>query len=134
LKVILLTGRTIDQGCEKERGKYSKGFIESVSICQMNPNDMKNIKIKDGDRIQVTTNSGSVVVIAKKSSRIISPGLAFIPYGPWVNMILNSKTEGTGMPLLKGIQADIMPTNEKVQDLTNLLGILHNKKTTIGEE
>jgi formylmethanofuran dehydrogenase subunit D len=134
LKVILLTGRTINQGCEKERGKYSRSYIESVSICQMNPDDMKKIKIKDGNKVQVTTNSGSVVLIAKKSRRMISQGLVFIPYGPWANIISNSKTEGTGMPLLKGIQADIIPTNEEVLDLSTLLGILHNKKTTIGEE
>jgi len=40
--VTLLTGRTIEQGVGKEQGKASKEYEESVSVCYMDPEDMKS--------------------------------------------------------------------------------------------
>ena len=121
MKFSLVTGRTIDQGCGKERGKLSREYTESVAICEMNPEDMKKLKIRDGDRVKVATELGAVVVTARKSRRIRSPGMIFIPYGPWANFILASDTDGTGMPLLKGVQANVEPTDKEVLDLPQLL-------------
>jgi len=121
LEVSLITGRTINQGCGKEHGKLSEEYISSVAICEMNSEDMKKLKIRDGDNIKVTTNLGSVVVKAKKSRRIQSSGVIFIPYGPWANLVLAPNTDGTGMPLLKGIWAKVELTSEKVLGLQDLL-------------
>ena len=121
MKFSLVTGRTMDQGCGKERGKLSREYTESVAICEMNPEDMKRLKIRDGDRVKVATELGAVVVTARKSRRLRSPGTIFIPYGPWANLILDSDTDGTGMPLLKGVPADVEPTDKEVLNLPQLL-------------
>jgi len=127
LKVLLITGRTIDQGCSKEYGKLSEEYLDNVAICEMNPEDMKNLMISDGKRVRVSTKFGSVVVKAKKSRRIRSPGKIFIPYGPWANLILASDTDATGMPLLKGVQAEVEPTEENVLGLADLLNQSYGK-------
>jgi len=121
LEFVILTGRTIDQGCGKEIGKTSREYVESVAICELNEKDMKRLGIKDGDRVKVTTKFGSVVLTAKKSRRIKSSGTAFIPYGPWANCIMGSDTDGTGMPLLKGVSAQIEPTDMKVSTIRDLI-------------
>lgn len=121
MKILILTGRTINQGCGKEIGKTSKEYVESVAICEMNEKDMKNLKIQDGDRVKVTTKFGSIILTAKKSRRIRSPGTAFIPYGPWANYVMGSATDGTGMPLLKGVPAHVEPTDEKVSTIRDLI-------------
>jgi len=121
LKIIILTGRTIDQGCGKEIGKTSKEYVESVAVCEMNEKDMEKLKIQNGDRVRVTTKFGSVVLTAKKSRRIRSPGTAFIPYGPWANHVMGSATDGTGMPLLKGLSAHVESTEEKVSTIRDLI-------------
>jgi len=122
LKVSLLTGRTIDQGKGKEMGKLSKEYLESVVICQIDPNDMKTLGVKENTNIKVTTDFGSVVLKAVKSTRSPHPRVVFIPYGPWASLIMNPKTHGTGMPSLKGIPAEIESSpNEKVLSLQNLL-------------
>jgi len=87
----------------------------------MNEEDMKRLGIQDGDKVRVTTKFGSVVLTAKKSRRIKSPGTAFIPYGPWANFIMDSATDGTGMPLLKGMPAQVEPTDEKVLTIRDLI-------------
>jgi formylmethanofuran dehydrogenase subunit D len=129
LKVSLLTGRTIDQGKGKEMGKLSKEYLESVVICQIDPNDMKSLGVKENTNIKVVTDFGSVVLKAVKSARAPHPKVIFIPYGPWASLIMNPKTHGTGMPSLKGIPAEIEPApNEKVLSLQNLLNQFHKEE------
>ena len=122
LKVVLLTGRTIEQGVGKERGKLSKDYLESVSVCYMDPDDMKKLKIKDKTNVLVSTNYGSVVVKALKSKRTPHPGKIFIPYGPWANAVTDPETHGIGMPSFKGISAEVQPAPERsVSSLKELL-------------
>jgi formylmethanofuran dehydrogenase subunit D len=128
LKVSLLTGRTINQGRGKEYGKLSKEYLESVVICQMDPNDMKFLGVKENTNVKVITDFGSVVLKAVKSARAPHPKVVFVPYGPWASLIMNPKTHGTGMPSLKGIPAEIEPApDEKVLGLQDLLNQFHKE-------
>ncbi|MGQ9624106.1 MAG: molybdopterin dinucleotide binding domain-containing protein [Candidatus Bathycorpusculaceae bacterium] len=122
LKVTLITGRTIEQGVGKERGKVSKEYVESVSVCYMDPEDLKKLKIKDKTNVLVSTDYGSVVVKALKSLRAPHPGIIYIPYGPWANVVVNPETHGIGMPSFKGIPAEVKPALDKpVLSLKELL-------------
>ena len=122
LRVTLLTGRTIEQGVGKERGKASKEYAESVSVCYVDPEDLKRLGIKEKTNVQVSTEHGSVVVKALKSLRTPHPSLIFIPYGPWANVVVNPETHSIGMPSLKGIPAEVEPApNKPVLMLEKLL-------------
>jgi len=113
LQVTLLTGRTIEQGVAKERGKASKEYFESVSVCYMDPEDLKRLGIKEKTNVQVSTEHGSVVVKAVKSLRGPHLNIIFIPYGPWANAVVNPETHSIGMPSLKGIPAEVEPAPDK---------------------
>jgi formylmethanofuran dehydrogenase subunit D len=113
LQVTLITGRTIEQGVGKERGKSSKEYGESVSVCYIDPADLKRLGIKEKTSVQVSTQHGSVIVKAVESPRGPHPNVIFIPYGPWVNIVVNPETHGIGMPSLKGIPAEVEPAPEK---------------------
>jgi formylmethanofuran dehydrogenase subunit D len=113
LRVTLVTGRTIEQGVTKERGKFSSEYMESVSICYMDPEDLKKLGIKEKTNILVSTDHGSVVVKALKSLRTPHLGIIFIPYGPWANIVIDPETHGIGMPSLKGIPAEVEPAPDK---------------------
>jgi len=123
LKVLLLTGRTLRQGQGKEYGKLSERYWKSVATCEIDPDDMKKIDVKENTPVKITTEYGSVVVRAIKSRRAPHLGRVFIPYGPWASIIANPKTHGTGMPSLKGTEATIQPAAsiEKVLTLPELL-------------
>lgn len=122
LRVTLLTGRTIEQGVGKERGKSSKEYVESVSVCYVDPEDLKRLGVKEKTNVLVSTGYGSVVVKAVKSLRGPHPGVVFVPYGPWVNVVVDPETHGVGMPSLKGIPAEVEPAPGKsVLSLEELL-------------
>ena len=129
LKVTLLTGRTIEQGVGKERGKTSKEYVDSVSICHVDPEDLKQLGIREKTNVLISTSYGSVVVKAIKSLRGPHPGVVFVPYGPWANVVVDPETHGVGMPSLKGIPAQIEPTpNKPVLGLKDLLEKQFGKK------
>ncbi len=122
LKVLLLTGRTLRQGQGKEYGKLSDRYWKNVAICEIDPDDLKRLGVKDNSPVKVVTDYGSVVVCAVKSLRS-HPGSVFVPYGPWASVIVNPKTDGTGMPSFKGIKAIIESAAEtdRVMTLQELL-------------
>jgi len=125
LNVLVLTGRTIEQGKGKEMGKLSKVYLEDVVQCRIDPQDMKALKLKQNTNVKVTTKSGSVVLKAVKSPRAPHPKMIFISYGPWASLIMDPQTHGTGMPSLKGIPAEIEPApDEKVLSLQELVNQL----------
>jgi formylmethanofuran dehydrogenase subunit D len=122
LQVTLITGRTIDQGVGKEQGKASDEYRDSVSICHVDPEDLKKLGVKEKSNVLVSTVYGSVVVKAIKSPRAPHAGMIFIPYGPWANAVVNPETHSIGMPSLKGIPVEIEPAQDK--PLLNLSELL----------
>ena len=122
LKVLLLTGRTIDQGVGRERGKLTQEYMKNVAISEMDPDDLKRLGVSENDNVRVSTDFGTVVVRAVKSKSTPHPSIIFIPYGPWASLLMNSETHGTGMPTLKGISAEVEPApGENVMTVAELL-------------
>src|SRR5271157_5374947 len=105
LRVILITGRTIEQGVGKEAGKTSQTYIDATTMVYMDAQDMKKLGVKNNTNVQITTPFGSVVLKAVKYPRAATPGLVYIPYGPWANSICSNKTTSQGMPSFKGTPA-----------------------------
>ena len=130
VKVTLLTGRTIDQGTTKEHGKLTEVYQENVAICEMDPNDLKKLDIKENTNIRITTKYGTTVVKAKESKRAPHPEIAYMPYGLWANILIDSQTHGTGMPSFKGIKAEIQSAqNENVPTILQILKKTFGKNT-----
>lgn len=119
---LLLTGRTIYQGVEKEKGKFTRGYQENVAICEMDPEDMERLNIKESSLVKITTDFGEVVVRAVKSLRAPHSKIIFMPYGPWASLIMSKDTDGTGMPTLKGIPASV--TSELEQKILSVIELL----------
>jgi formylmethanofuran dehydrogenase subunit D len=117
------------QGQGKEYGKLSERYWKSVAICEIDPDDLKKLDVKDGQSVKITTDVGSVLVRAVKSARAPHPGRVFIPYGPWANVIIGTATHGTGMPSYKGVPAIVesASSGEKVQSLKELLETHYEK-------
>jgi len=128
MKAVLITGRTMAQGRSKEYGKTSSKYLESCAVCEIDETDLAKIQVKPGENVKITTKYGSIIVKAAKSIET-TPGLIFIPYGPWANMLIGNETQGTGMPSFKGVEAEIEPaTSEKVLSLEELLEIFYGRK------
>lgn len=126
---VLLTGRTVYQGVEKEKGKFTQGYQENVAICEIDPDDMERLNIKESSRVKITTDFGEVVVRAVKSLRAPHSKILFMPYGPWASVIMDEGTDGTGMPTLKGIPTFLTSEpNQKILSVKELLKKFYRKR------
>ena len=121
LTVTLITGRTIDQGVGKERGKASQEYFESAAVCFMHRVDIEKLGLRGDGKVKVTSKYGSVVVKATEYPRGSVPGMIFMPCGSWANVVCGDETYSMGMPLFKGFQVEIEPTTEPVLHLGELL-------------
>ena len=106
IDVIILTGRTLQQGIGLEVGKVSEEYSKSVNYAEVSRDDSKALGLTDGSPVEVTTIIGKVVLNGR-ISETLSPGLIFVPYGPWINHVLGPDTCSTGTPQLKGIPAEL---------------------------
>jgi formylmethanofuran dehydrogenase subunit D len=120
LNVTLVSGRTAQQGVGLEEGKTSESYVKSVNHVQLSPDDAAKMKLKEGGAVSVETRHGSVVVHWRPSKELES-GMAFFPYGPWANQVYGYETEGTGMPMFKGIDATVAPSKGKVESIEELV-------------
>ena len=91
--------------------------MNHIQLC---PEDGEKLGLKEGNRVKVTTDFGSVIV-AWVPEKGLDSGLVFFPYGPWANQVYSSTTGSTGMPLMKGIPATITPTDEKVLSIEEIV-------------
>jgi len=106
-------------------GKLSDVYLKDVTQCQIDPKDMKALKLRQNANVKVTTKFGSVVLKAIKSLRGPHSNMIFISYGPWASLISDPETHGTGMPSLKGMSGELEPApNEKVLTLHDLVNQL----------
>lgn len=125
LDVLVLTGRTIDQGRGKEMGKMSDVYQKDVSQVQIDPKDMNTLALRRNSIVKVSTAFGSVILRAVKSIRGPHPKMIFIAYGPWASMVSDPETHGSGMPSLKGMKGTIEPApDEKVLTMEELINQL----------
>jgi formylmethanofuran dehydrogenase subunit D len=128
LKVSLITGRSLAQGIAKEQGKLSNDYLNSVACCEFNPEDLKELGISTGQNVRIATDFGSIVVKALEGRQFLDRGIAFMPYGPWSEFVVNPETHSTGMPSYKGIDVIITPTpEEKVLTIEEIVKILSSK-------
>jgi formylmethanofuran dehydrogenase subunit D len=127
--LILLTGRTIDQGVALEGGKTTREGVRAAAICMFDKDDFKKLDCLAGTPVKVSTDHGEVVVYSTISEEGPHPGIIFIPLGPWANQVVNPDSQACGTPTYKGMRArvDVMKS-AKVLDALDLIKTLKERK------
>jgi formylmethanofuran dehydrogenase subunit D len=71
----------------------------------MNAADMARLGIKEGQVVCLKTRTGQVDLHVRSGE--LPPGMVFIPMGPSASTLAERYTDGTGMPLLKGLTVQL---------------------------
>ena len=122
IKLNLITGRTIQQGVSMEGGKEKPAYRDACGIIELDPEDFKRLGAWRNTNVRVTSEFGSVVVKAIEATQGPHPGVAWIPMGPWANMVINPNTYSTGMPTFKGTPIEVdVAADEPVYDSLTLV-------------
>ena len=119
-RMVLITGRTIAQGKTGEAGKLKQEYLESVAQVELDRGDFEGLGLSSGDNVRVKTAHGEVIVRAVES-RFKHPGIAFMPMGPWANLVVDPSSQGSGMPTFKGVEVKIASSSEPIASVQELL-------------
>jgi formylmethanofuran dehydrogenase subunit D len=101
----LVTGRTSEQGEGLHQGKDSWVYRRATTLVEMSQEDMARMGIEEGQIVRVFTTVGQIKVPVRQGA--LPAGLLFIPMGPAANALVAADTEGTGMPLFKGLVVEV---------------------------
>lgn len=122
ISLNLITGRTIQQGVSMEGGKEKKAYTKACGIIEMDPSDMKKLNVWKNTNVRVTSEFGTVIVKAVEATQGPHPGLAYIPMGPWANIVVDPNTYSMGMPTFKGVPIEVeVAINEPIYDSQELV-------------
>lgn len=101
---ILIPGRTSRQGTSLNEGKFKKDYVEETNTLFMNPDDMARLDLKNGDRVRLKSEQGTIEIPCQ-SAKVgeLPTGLLFLPYGDQSSRLMAGETHGTGMPTSKGM-------------------------------
>mgnify|MGYP001098180982 CR=1 FL=1 len=105
--MTIISGRSLLQARSRERGKFSEAYARSVAVCELDPDDMRELGATEGKNVRVTTRFGQVILTATISKQGPHRRVVFVPYGAWASMLFDPSTHTSGMPTLKGLKATI---------------------------
>lgn len=104
--IVLTTGRVLEHyhtGTMTRRSDGLNGLVPGPFV-EVNSSDAETIRVRDGDRVKVTSRRGSIVLPAKVGSRV-DTGVLFIPFHFWeaaANVLTNPAFDPTaGIPEFK---------------------------------
>jgi len=107
LNLILVSGRSTKQGTGISTGKEGSEYREVTNMVEMNPSDMEQSGLRDGDPVQLKSEFGMIDVICRRGD--VPEGLAFIAFGSACNRLVGEETYSSGMPDSKHLNIEVMP-------------------------
>ncbi|MFZ2412161.1 MAG: molybdopterin dinucleotide binding domain-containing protein [Candidatus Methanoperedens sp.] len=120
-EIKITTYRDIFQVEAQERDRFGKDYEKLSASIMMSKNDLAKMGLKQGDRVKVANNNGSVIVEARESKRDEPGGVAFMINSPWSNVLVSGETGGCGIPEFKDITAKISLVKEESTTLESLM-------------
>jgi predicted molibdopterin-dependent oxidoreductase YjgC len=97
--VVLTTGRMLEHYHTGTMTRRSQGLhgLAPGPFVEVNGEDAKKMRVKNGDSVRVTSRRGSIVLSAKVGGRV-DPGVVFIPFHFWeaaANVLTNPAYDPT---------------------------------------
>jgi formylmethanofuran dehydrogenase subunit B len=125
--LTLNTERRSLQGMYLE-DKFSDKYFQVATVAEMNPDDARELGVKD--RLKLLNNGVSVVVRVRVTDRV-PRGTIFLLPTPWANALVSEETDGIGVPSFRDERMIAEPTDEPVTTLSEVLKLLGAKNLGI---
>ena len=106
-RFILNSSRSAKQGTLINVGKESEEYIALTNSMSMDAGDMEEIGLAEGQIAIVRTEFGEAEFKCQSGKE--PKGMIYIPYGPPTCKLMGGDTGGTGMPMSKGWEVEVVP-------------------------
>lgn len=110
VEVTIVTMQDIFQDEARKKSLYSDEYQKYSAQIVLDKQDMALLKAKDGERLLVKNDVGSVVVSAKASEDEAHPAIAFMIKSPWSNQLAGDLVPVAAASAGEGKNASIRAT------------------------
>ena len=114
VQVTIVTVRDIFQDEAGRKSRFSDEYKNLSALIILDKQDMIRLEAKDGQKLLVKNDVGSIVVAAKTSEDDMHPGLAFMYNSPWSNQLVSDVAPDCSIPGNKRIKATLSTTEENM--------------------
>jgi formylmethanofuran dehydrogenase subunit D len=119
--VTIVTVRDIFQDEAGRKSRFSDEYENLSALIILDRQDMSRLGAKDGQKLLVKNDVGSVIVAARTSEDDAHPGLAFMYNSPWSNQLVSDAAPGSSIPCFKNIKATLSLAEKNVTQISELL-------------
>jgi formylmethanofuran dehydrogenase subunit D len=118
--VTIVTVRDIFQDEAGRKSRFSDEYKNQSALIILDKQDLIRLGAKDGQKLLVKNDVGSVVVAAKTSEDDAHPGLAFMYNSPWSNQLVSDAVCESSIPGFKNIKATLSAAEENVTQISEI--------------
>lgn len=118
--VTVVTVRDIFQDEAGRKSRFSDEYKNLSALIILDKQDLIRLGGKDGQRLLVKNEVGSVVVAARTSEDEAHPGLAFMYNSPWSNQLVSDVAFDCSIPGFKSIKAMLTTTEEDITRISEI--------------
>ena len=120
VEVTIVTVRDIFQDEAGRKSRFSDEYKNLSALIILDKQDLIRLGGKDGQKLLVKNEVGSVVVAARTSEDDAHPGLAFMYNSPWSNQLVSDAVCESSIPGNKRINATLSTTEEDITQIFEL--------------
>ncbi|MCX6672501.1 MAG: hypothetical protein NTY37_01840 [Methanothrix sp.] len=120
VEVTIVTVRDIFQDEAGRKSRFSDEYKNLSALIILDKQDLIRLDVKDGQRLLVKNEVGSVVVAARTSEDEAHPGLAFMYNSPWSNQIVSDAVCESSIPGNKRIKATLSAAEEDITQISEI--------------
>lgn len=121
IPLVIVTYQDIYQWVVKQRdGWGSDAYQKHSAVARISPADLKKLDLTDGARVELRSQSGSVVVEIK-SDPACEGGMGYMPASLYSNRLAGYDPSASRLPNLRRIEVRAVPTQKDITPLPDLL-------------
>ena len=120
VEVTVVTVRDIFQDEAGRKSRFSDEYRNLSALIILDKQDMIRLEAKDGQKLLVKNEVGSIVVAARTSEDDAHPGLAFMYNSPWSNQLVSDAVCDTSIPGFKSIKATLSPAETNITQISEI--------------
>jgi len=120
VEVTIVAVRDIFQDEAGRKSRFSDEYRNLSALIILDKQDMIRLEAKDGQKLLVKNEVGSIVVAARTSEDDAHPGLAFMYNSPWSNQLVSDAVCDTSIPGFKSIKATLSPAETNITQISEI--------------
>jgi formylmethanofuran dehydrogenase subunit D len=120
VEVSIVTVRDIFQDEAGRKSRFSEEYKNLSALIILDKQDMIRLGAKDGQKLLVKNDVGTVIVAAKTSEDEPHPGLAFMYNSPWSNQLVSDDLGDGSIPGFKRIKAALSIAEGNITQIAEL--------------